>query len=134
MIYINIPVADLPASTNFYKNLGFTQNMEFSNESASGMERQDGSFRVMLLTYDFTQQFLPAHKTIADSKSTCAFLNAIELPNKEAVDTVFAKAIAAGWKETKTYDHGFMYGKDFEDLDGYIWELFWMDTTWVPQA
>jgi predicted lactoylglutathione lyase len=54
-------------------------------------------------------------------------LNALQFDSKEAVDAFFDKAIAAGWKATiPTQDHGFMYGKDFEDLDGHIWETFWM--------
>ena len=91
------------------------------------MQYTDGIY-VMLLTHDFTKTFLPAHKTIADSHKTCQVLNAIQLESKEQVDTLFAQAIQAGAKATiSAYDHGFMYGKDFEDLDGHIWELFWMD-------
>jgi uncharacterized protein len=107
--------------------------MQYSNNKASGMER-NSHIKVMLLTHDFYQTFLPAHKQIADAHHTSAVLNALEFPDKEAVDIFFNKAIAAGGKKTiETQDHGFMYGRDFEDLDGHIWEAFWMDMSQVPQ-
>jgi uncharacterized protein len=81
----------------------------------------------MLLTHQFTKSFLPASRDIADSHKTCEVLNALAFDSREAVDTFFDKAIAAGGKKTtETQDHGFMYGRDFEDLDGHIWEAFWM--------
>lgn len=87
-------------------------------------------FSVMLLSRDFFSGFLPAHKTIADGHKTTEVLNAVELDSREAVDAIFEKAIVAGGKKTiESYDHGFMYGRDFEDLDGHIWEVFWMDAT-----
>ena len=125
-LYINLPVADLAAATAFYTTIWFTQNMQYSNDKASGMER-NSHIKVMLLTTEFYRSFLPVHKQIADAHSTSAVLNALELPSKETVDIFFDKAIAAGGKKTiETQDHGFMYGRDFEDLDGHIWEAFWM--------
>lgn len=133
-LYINLPVIDLPKATAFYEAIGFIKNPAFSNEQASGMCFGDNIY-VMLLTHGFMQWFLPTHKILADSKKTCAVLNALELESKEAVDQMFEKAILAGAQKTiDTYDHGFMYGRDFEDLDGHIWELFWMDATSMPQA
>jgi uncharacterized protein len=91
----------------------------------------DETLKVMLLTHEFYKKFLPAGKTIADSKS-CEVLNALQFASKEAVDLFFEKAIAAGGKATiPTQDHGFMYGRDFEDLDGHIWEPFWIDVTQI---
>ena len=60
-------------------------------------------------------------------------LNALQFDSKEQVDIFFDKAIAAGGKATiPAYDHGFMYGRDFEDLDGHIREVFWMDVSQMP--
>ncbi len=92
-IFINLPVTDLAKSTNFYKAIGFTQNMQFSNEDASGMAF-DENIHVMLLTHGFAKTFLP-HKEIADSKKTCEVLNAIAFDSKEAVDTFVNTAVAA---------------------------------------
>ncbi len=132
-LYINLPVADLQQSVDFYKSLGFEQNLEFSNEQASAMT-YGSDFSVMLLSYDFFSGFLPAHKMIADSHKTTEVLNALELDSRVAVDTFYNTAIRAGGKKTiDSYDHGFMYGRDFEDLDGHIWEVFWMDVTQMPK-
>lgn len=132
-IFINLPVSDLQKATDFYKALGFTQNMDFSDTHASGLERDQNIF-VMLLTHEFTKKFLPAHKTIADSHKTCQVLNALEFESRGAVDEFFNKAITAGGKTTiDTQDHGFMYGRDFEDLDGHIREAFWMDVSQMPK-
>lgn len=132
-IFINLPVVDVQQSIAFYKALWFSQNLDFSNESWACMVRSETIY-VMLLAHDFYATFLPAHKKIADSKGTSAVLNALQLESKEAVDTLFDKAIWAWGKQTiPPYDHWFMYGKDFEDIDGHIWEVFWMDASQAPQ-
>ena len=132
-VYINMPVVDLSKATAFYQAIGFIKNDQFSNADASGLAYDD-NLHVMLLTHTFTKTFLPAHKTIADSHATCEVLNALQLDSKEDVNTFVQKAVDAGWKITLEYDHGFMYGRDFEDLDGHIWEIFWMDVTQMPPA
>jgi predicted lactoylglutathione lyase len=125
-LFINLPVVDLPKATAFYEALGFRKNSEFSNESASAMVYDD-TLSVMLLTHTFYASFLKG-KNISDAHSTTEVLNALELDSRKEVDAFFDRAIAAGGKKTiETYDHGFMYGRDFEDLDGHIWEVFWMD-------
>jgi uncharacterized protein len=130
-LYINLPVSDLPKATAFYTALGFTLNTAFSNEDASAMV-YDETLSVMLLTPGFCANFLGS-KTISDAHTTTEVLNALQLDSREAVDIFFNKAIAAGGqKAIDTYDHGFMYGRDFEDLDGHIWEVFWMDASQMP--
>jgi uncharacterized protein len=132
-VYINLPVTDLVRSTAFYEALGFTKYLEFSSDDASGMI-WDENFMIMLLTYSFAKGYLPAGKTIADSRKTCEVLNAIQFDSRAEVDTFFEKAIAAGGQKTiDTYDHGFIYGRDFEDPDGHIWEAFWMDISQMPK-
>ena len=132
-LYINLPVSDLPKATAFYKTLGFTLNTAFSNEDASAMIYDD-TLSVMLLTPGFCANFLGS-KTISDAHTTTEVLNALQFDSREAVDTFFDKAIAAGGQKTiEAYDHGFMYGRDFEDLDGHIWEAFWMDVSQMPHA
>ena len=131
-LYINLPVSDLPKATAFYKTLGFTLNTAFSNEDASAMVWDD-TLSVMLLTPAFCANFLGSKK-IANAHETTEVLNALQFDSREAVDTFFDKAISAGGKKTiDTYDHGFMYGRDFEDLDGHIWEAFWMDVSQMPK-
>lgn len=131
-LYINLPVSDLPKATAFYGALGFTKNNDFSNDDASAMIWDD-TLSVMLLTHGFYKNFL-GKKTIPDAHTTTEVLNALQFDSREAVDTFFDKAIAAGGTKTiETQDHGFMYGRDFEDLDGHIWEAFWMDVSQMPK-
>ncbi len=132
-LYVNLPVVDLLKATAFYEALGFKKNPDFSNDDASAMIWDD-TLSVMLLTRDFFTRFTPPHKTIADSHTTTEVMNALELDSKAEVNTFFDKAIIAGGKKTiDTYDYGFMYGRDFEDPDGHIWEAFWMDVSQMPK-
>lgn len=131
-LYINIHVLDLPKATAFYEAIGFTKNPDFSNADAAAMVWDD-NLSVMLLTYGFFQKFI-GQKNISFAHTTTEVLNALEFDSREAVDTFFEKAIKAGGKKTvETADHGFMYGRDFEDLDGHIWEAFWMDASQMPK-
>ena len=131
VLYVNLIIENLEKATAFYKALGFIQNMQFSNDEAAAMMWKS-DFAVMLLTKGFAQGFLPAHKSIA-AKNTASALYALEFPSKEAVDSFVKKAVNAWGQETKDYDYGFMYGRDFEDLDGHIWEAFWMDPAGMPK-
>jgi predicted lactoylglutathione lyase len=91
----------------------------------------DTNLTVMLLNHGFISQFIGS-KRIANAHETTQVLNALQFESREAVDTFYDAAIAAGGKKTiESYDHGFMYGRDFEDLDGHIWEAFWMDSSGV---
>lgn len=128
-LFINLPVKELVQSTKFYQAIWFTQNADFSNDDASAMVYDD-TLSIMLLNHEFTHKFVPEGKVIADSHKVSEVLNALQLDSKDAVDHFFDKAIATWAKATiPTQDHGTMYGKDFEDLDGHIWEVFWMDAS-----
>ena len=132
-IYINLPVIDLPKATAFYEAIWFTKSEKFSNDDASGLSRDDTIY-VMLLTHKFTKTFV-LNKEIADSHKTCEVLNALQFDTKEEVDNFYDKVIKAGGREFRpTYDYGFMYGRDVEDLDGHVREAFWMDISQMPDA
>ena len=131
-LYINLHVLDLPKSIAFYEAIGFTRNPDFSNDDAAAMV-WDENLSIMILTHGFFQNFL-GKKTISDAHTTTEVLNALQFESREAVDTFFNKAITAGGQKTiETQDHGFMYGRDFEDPDGHIWEAFWMDVSQMPK-
>ena len=124
-IFVNLPVADLPAAKAFYEAIGATNNPMFTDDTAACMVFSD-VIHVMLLTHDKFAQFTP--KRIADAKLTSEVLICISADSREAVDEITEKALAAGGREPREkQDHGFMYGRSFEDLDGHIWEPMWMD-------
>ena len=124
-IVVNLPVADLERSIAFYEAVGAEQNMQFSDATAAMMVFSE-TIHVMLLTHDKFSQFTP--KRIADARETTQMLLALSADSREAVDELTGQALAAGGREPRpAEDHGFMYGRSFEDPDGHIWEPFWMD-------
>jgi predicted lactoylglutathione lyase len=125
LIFVNLPVADLPAARAFYEAIGFTNNPAFSDETAACMVLTD-VIHVMLLTHAKFAQFTP--RKIADAKATSEVLICISADSREEVDAITEKALAAGGSEPREkQDYGFMYGRSFEDPDGHIWEPMWMD-------
>lgn len=131
MIFVNLPVTDLPASMRFYEAVGFTNNPQFTNDQAASMMWSD-EIAVMLLTHDFWKTFSP--KTIPNAHESAQVFLCLTHDSREEVDAIVAKAGAAGGKAepTPTQDHGFMYGSSFEDPDGHIWENVYMDMAAVP--
>nr|WP_233457139.1 VOC family protein [Qipengyuania flava] len=126
-IFVNLPVADLASSTAFYEGIGFVKNDKFSNELASGMIWTD-TIHVMLLTHEFWKTF--TDKQIPDASKVAQVLLCLGLESRAAVDAMVerAAAIPGGRADpTPTQDMGFMYGRSFEDPDGHIWEISWMD-------
>lgn len=126
-IFVNLPVKNLSSSREFFEKLGFGFNQQFSNDSVGCLVISD-SIYVMLQTFDNFKQYIS--KDIADPSKTTQSLIAISAESKAKVDTLFQRAIEAGGKKANDVkDFGFMYGKSFEDRDGYIWEALWFDQT-----
>lgn len=125
-IFVNLPVKDLNKTKEFFAKLGFTFNPQFTNENAACMVISDDIF-AMLLTEKFFEGFL-RKKKISDARKTTEVLLALSVESREKVDEIVKLALAAGAKEAREpQDYGWMYGRAFEDLDGHILEIFWMD-------
>jgi uncharacterized protein len=126
MIFVNLPVSDLERSNAFYEAIGATRNPQFSDHTATCMVFSD-TIHAMLLTHDKFKQFTT--KAIADARATTEVLICISADSREEVDGAVAKAAAAGGRADPgpVQDYGFMYGRSFEDPDGHIWEIMWMD-------
>lgn len=125
MIFVNLPVADVAASTAFYEAIGMIKNLQFSNASASAMDWSD-TIHVMLLSHDFYGTFTP--KPIADAHAASAALFALSMDSRAEVDAITEAAIAAGGREAHDpEDEGFMYSRAFEDPDGNGFGPFYMD-------
>jgi len=124
-IFVNLPVKEVKRSRAFFGQLGWTFNEQFSNENTACMVISDDIY-AMLIEHARFKDFTP--KAIADATRTTEMLLAISCENKAQVIERADKALAAGATETRPpEDHGFMYGRSFNDLDGHVWELFWMD-------
>lgn len=125
MIFVNLPVRDLAKSTAFYEAVGGTKNPQFSDETASCMVFSETIY-AMLLTHDKYKTF--TQRPIADTKISSAVLIALTVENRVDVDSIVDRAAKSGGiaDPNPKQDHGFMYGRSFEDPDGHIWELVWM--------
>lgn len=124
-IFVNLPVKDLDKSTAFFKAIGFSFNPQFTDESAACMVLSDDIY-AMLLTHEKAKQF--TGKQIADAHKTTEVLTALAVESKAKVNELADKAIKAGGSEPYSLkDYGFMFARSFEDPDGHIWEVFWMD-------
>lgn len=125
-IFVNLPVRDLKRTMGFYSELGYTFNPQFTDEKAACMVISD-SIYAMLLTEPFFKGFIPQHE-IANTAKTKEVLVALSADSKQKVDEIVGNAISAGGKQFREpEDHGFMYGRSFEDPDGHVWEVIWMD-------
>lgn len=128
-IFVNLPVADLPASKAFFTSLGFSFNAQFTDETAAALVIDD-SIYFMLLTKPKFSEFITL--PIADARQATQALYAISRDSKLEVDEIMTAALAAGGTEPRpAQDLGFMYSRAFADLDGHIWEFLWMDPTYV---
>ena len=132
MIFVNLPVTDLEKSKAFYEAVGAANNPAFTDDTAACMVVEEGSIHVMLLTHEKWATF--TSKAIPDARTTAQVLLCVSADSREAVDGQVDKAVKAGGKAdpTPTQDFGFMYGRSFEDPDGHIWEVMWMDPTAIP--
>ncbi|VXC73039.1 VOC family protein [Massilia sp. 9I] len=128
-IFVNLPVKDLDRSKAFFNALGFSCNPQFTNADGACVVVSDTIY-VMLLTEPFFKGFTP--KAISDAKRSTEVLLCLSCDSRAAVDDMANKAKAAGgsWPNPPK-DHGFMYQHGFEDLDGHMWELVYMES--MPQ-
>ena len=125
MIFVNLPVDDLTASKDFFTQLGFTFNPEYSDDKAACMIVDQNIF-VMLLVKDRFRDFI--NGDISDTTKANEVLLCLSADSRQHVDDTVAKAIEAGGKPWKpTMEHGPMYGGSFQDVDGHVWELMHMD-------
>ena len=126
MIFVNLPVTDLKRSMAFYEGVGATNNPGFTDATAACMVFSD-AIHVMLLTHDKWRQFTT--RPIADAHATAQVMLCLSHDSRDGVSATVDRAAAAGGKAdpTPVQDHGFMYGRSFEDPDGHIWEVMWMD-------
>ncbi|MGL4810854.1 MAG: VOC family protein [Beijerinckiaceae bacterium] len=132
MIFVNLPVKDLNKSKAFYEAVGFTNNPQFTDETAACMVLSEHIY-VMLLTHAKFLQF--TDKSIIDARKQIQTLLALSEESRAAVDARFQQWLKAGGREASPMqDHGFMIQRSLEDPDGHVWEIFHMDMSAVPPA
>jgi predicted lactoylglutathione lyase len=132
LIFVNLPVHDVSASIAFFGALGFDFDEKFSGESCACMIVSEQAY-VMLLAEsrfaDFTTH------PIADARTTTEAIVCVSAESREGVDAFADAALDAGAaRANEPMDHGFMYGRSFNDLDGHLWEVMWMSPEAVEQG
>ena len=127
MIFVNLPVADVEKSTAFYEAIGFTKDARFSRPGAAAAMVWSDTIVFMILSHAHFAEF--SSKRFVDANSEVETLLCLSIERREGVDAIVEKAVAAGGKADPgpKIDHGFMYGRSFQDLDGHVLEPMWMD-------
>ena len=130
-IFINLPVKDLDKSVEFFTALGYSFNPQFTDQNATCMIVSEDHIYVMLLVESFFKTFTT--KPVADASKSTEVLVCLSCESRAAVDEMVRKAVAAGGSTPRQpQDHGFMYQHGYQDLDGHIWELIYMEPGAVP--
>jgi len=131
-IFVNLPVKDLKRSVSFFTALGYGFNPQFTDDNATCMIVGENIF-VMLLVEPFFRTF--TKKAIADASTSTEVLVCLSCDSRAEVDALVKKAVAAGGTTPNPpQDHGFMYGHGYQDLDGHLWELVYMEPNAQPHA
>lgn len=124
-IFVNLPIRDMARSQAFFKAMGYHFNPQFTNDQGACLELGEQLY-AMLLVEDFFKTFTA--KPVANAREATEVLVCLSCDSRVEVDSLVAKAVAAGGTAPRpAQDHGFMYGHGFEDLDGHIWELVYME-------
>lgn len=131
-IFVNLPVRDLEKSKAFFSSMGFAFNEQFTDEKAACLIIGENIF-AMLLVEEFFRSFIK--KDIADASKFAEVINAFSVDSKDKVNELADKALAAGASQySEPQDYGWMYSRNFQDLDGHLWEVVYTDITAIPAA
>ena len=131
-LFLNLPVQDLQRSVGFFTALGFTFNPDFTDENATCMVVNENAY-VMLLVEAYFKTFTA--KEVASTKGSAEAIIAYSVGSREAVDQAVRTALNNGGSASQdVQDYGFMYSHSFQDPDGHLWEVFWMDPAGPPDA
>lgn len=130
-IFLNLAVKDLKKSIDFFTELGFSFNPQFTDEHATCMIIGENIF-AMLVTEQRFKDF--TKKEICNAHKNTEVLIAIDVDSREKVDETVKNAVDAGGSiYMEPQDYGWMYGHSFADLDGHQWEIMYMDENAIPK-
>ncbi len=111
--------------------LRFKFNPQFTDENATCMIIGDDIF-VMLFVEKFFKTFTKNEN--CDTSKNTEVLLALSADSREKIDQMIKKAIESGGSESREpQDHGSMYGRSFQDIDGHIWEITYMDKSAIKK-
>jgi uncharacterized protein len=130
-IFVNLPVKDLDRSIDFFTELGFSFDSRFTDERAACLLIGENIY-AMLLVEPFFKTF--TQKDVVDATKGTEAIVALGVDSRERVDELAEKALAAGGRPgNDTHDEGGMYARSFQDPDGHLWEVLYMDPSAVSE-
>lgn len=133
MIFVNLSVADLTRSTDFFRALGYSFDPRFTDENAACLVIDPDHIYAMLLTPDMMRRF--TRKPIVDAREGTEAILALSADSREAVDALVDTALTSGGRASNPPDdQGYMYSRSFQDPDGHLWEVLWMDLAAMEDA
>ncbi|MBD3921728.1 extradiol dioxygenase [Paenibacillus sp. PR3] len=128
-IWINLPVTDVEKSTSFFNAIGF----QAANVGSERAKLTIGQTTILLFPDAAFEKFTGSK--IADTSRSTEVIFSIGADSREEVDAFIRKVELAGGsifgKPSET--DGWMYGAGFADLDGYRWNLLYMDESKMPK-
>ncbi|MDO6654616.1 VOC family protein [Anaerobacillus sp. 1_MG-2023] len=131
-VFVNLPVKDLDKSIAFFSEIGFEFNPQFTDENATCMVINENTF-VMLLVEEFFKTF--TKKNLTNARESTEVIMALSAESNDEVDQMVSRALAARGKASNDpIDHGFMYARSFQDIDGHLWEVMHMDESAIEQG
>jgi len=120
MLFVTLPVQDLPASRRFYEALGFRINEHSSDEHTAAVVIDD-NIVVTLLSRD---SFPIA---VGDPAAGPTAVHCLTVEDRPQVDDLVGTALASGGTARPATDDETTYTGSFADPDGHVWQIRWMD-------
>ena len=124
MLFLSVPVSDLPTAREFYEALGFRIE-EHSSDNRTASVVVDDNIVVTLQTRD---RFAELVGGAVGDPARPTTLPCLTVEDRADVDDLVAKATTAGGSARQApREDGSRYTGSFADPDGNVWQLMWMD-------
>lgn len=124
-LFVSMPIKDLDRSVAFFTSLGLSFNPRFKSDTAACLLIGDHAY-AMLVTEPLFRSFTA--RQLCDTRTHVEGAFGLSCQTRAAVDDLVTRALASGATEPEPpQEHGFLYGRSFEDLDGHHWEVICMD-------
>jgi predicted lactoylglutathione lyase len=129
MIFLDLPVRDLPTERAFYEALGFRVN-DYSSDDHQAAVVIDENIVVTLVTREWFAERVTGE--VGDPARATTVVNTLTATDRAEADDLMARAIAAGGTSAApTREEGAAYAGGFADPDGHVWQIKAMDAVHV---
>jgi uncharacterized protein len=124
-VFVNLPVANLDRSIDFFGRLGFEPDPRLTDDKAVGIPLGPDVY-AMLLAEPYFERF--TDRPVVNGTTGTEVMVALGVESRGRVDQLAERASAAGATRLRPpSDHDPMYQRSFADPDGHVWEVFYLD-------